>query len=48
MTNVCVITAPALIAAVRHILADTQYTPATRIRPIRDRLERREADPDLT
>jgi hypothetical protein len=44
MTNVCVITAPELIADVRRILADPQYTPATRLRPIRDCLERRAAD----
>ena len=48
MTNVCVITAPALIAAVRHILADPQLTPATRIRPIRDCLERRATDSSLS
>ena len=40
MTHVCVITARSLITAVRHLLADPQYTPSTRIRPIRDRLAR--------
>jgi hypothetical protein len=44
MTNVCVIAAPELIADVRRILTDPQYTPAKRIRPIRDCLERRAAD----
>jgi len=40
MTNVCIITAPALMTDIRRILADPQLTPATRIQPIRNRLAR--------